>query len=76
MIEVYALVALVLVIVGVVLGCLAVMALGIHREERDHSMTVPTSDRVARGTRKVNGVYARIPGVIQESLKEPEAVAR
>jgi hypothetical protein len=76
MIEVYALVALALVIAGAVLGCLAVMALGIHREERHRSMTVPTSDRVARGTRKVNGVYARVPGVIQEALKEAEAVAR
>ncbi len=76
MIEVYALVALALVGAGVVLGFLAMMALGIRREERARSMTVPTSDRVARGARRVNGVYARIPGVIQEALKEAEAVTR
>ena len=76
MIEVYALIALVLFIAGGVLGILVVMAVGIHREERDRSMTVPTSDPVARGTRKFNGVYARIPGVVQEALKEAEAVSR
>ena len=76
MIEAYALAALVLVIAGAVLGVLVMTAVGIHREERDRSMTVPTSDRVARRTRKVNGLYARIPGVVQEALKETEAVTR
>jgi hypothetical protein len=76
MIEAYALAALVLVIAGAVLGILVIMAVGIHREERDRTMTVPTSDLVARRTRKVNGLYARIPGVVQEALKETEAVTR
>ncbi len=68
MIEVYALSA--------ALGFLAMVALGIHREETARSMTVPTSDRIARGTRAANGVYARIPGVIQEVLQEAEAATR
>jgi hypothetical protein len=67
MIEVYALSAAALVVAGVVLGFLAMVALGIHREEAARSMTVPTSDRIARGTRAANGVYARVPGVIQEA---------
>jgi hypothetical protein len=70
MIEAYALVALTLVIAGAVLGILVMMAVAIHREERDRSVTVPTSDRVARRTRKFNGFYARIPGVAREALKE------
>lgn len=76
MIEAYALTAVALVIAGAVLGFLAMVALGIHREEVAHSMTVPTSDRIAHGTRAANGVYVRTPGVIQEPLKETEAVTR
>jgi hypothetical protein len=76
MIEVYMLTAVALVIAGAVLGFLAMVALGIHREEAAGSITVPTSDRIARGTRAANGVYARIPGVTQEALKEAEAVTR
>ena len=76
MIEVYAVAAVVLLLAGMVLGFLAMVALGVHREEAAHSMTVPTSDRIVRGTRAANGVYARIPGVIQEALKEAEAGTR
>jgi hypothetical protein len=76
MIEVYALVALALIIAGAVVATLVMMAVGIHREERNRSVTVPTSDRVARRTRKFNGFYARIPGVVQEAIKEAEAVTR
>jgi hypothetical protein len=76
MIEVYALSALALLIAGIVLGFLAMVALGIHREEAARSITVPTSDRIARGARAVNGVYARVPGVIQEAEKEAEAATR
>lgn len=75
MIEVYALVALALVIAGAVVGFLVMMAVGIHREERNRSVTVPTSDRVARWIRKLTGFYARIPGVAQ-AIKEAEAVTR
>jgi hypothetical protein len=76
MIEVYALTAVALVIGGAVLGFIAMVALGIHREEAARSMTVPTSDRIARGTRTANGIYARTPGVIQEALMEAEALTR
>ena len=55
MIEVYMLTAVALVIAGAALGFLAMVALGIHREEVACSMTVPTSDRIARGTRAANG---------------------
>jgi hypothetical protein len=75
MIEVYALVALALVIAGAVVGFLVMMAVGIHREERNRSVTVPTSDRVARWIRRFTGFYARIPGVAQ-AIKEAEAVTR
>ena len=76
MIEVYALSAVALLIAGIVLGFLAMVALAIHREETARSMTVPTSDRLARVTRTAHGVYARIPGVVQEALKEAKAATR
>lgn len=67
MIGVYALVAGVLLAAGAVIGFVAVVSLGIHREEAARSMTIPTSDRIARGARAANGVYVRIPGVLQEA---------
>ncbi len=76
MIEVYALVALALIVAAAVVGALGMMAVGIHREERDQSVTLPTSDWLARRTRKFNGFYARIPGVVQEAIKEAEAMTR
>jgi hypothetical protein len=76
MIEAYALAALALIIGGAVLGFIAIVALGIHREEAARSMTVPTSDRIALGTRTANGFYARTPGVIAEALMEAEALTR
>jgi hypothetical protein len=52
-------VALVMVLVGAVIGVLAVTSLGIRREERDLSLTNGITDRVARGARRVNRVYTR-----------------
>ncbi len=65
MIEICVLAA-VLVITGTVIGGLGVVSLGIRREELAFSLTIPTQDRVARGARRLNGVYTRLPGVIQE----------
>jgi hypothetical protein len=66
MIEVYALDAVVVTLAGGVICVLAVISLGIHREEAACTMTEPTSDTVARCVRAVNGVYVRTPGVAQQ----------
>ena len=57
----FAVVALVLVLVlaGGVIGGLAVVSLGIRREERGRSLTNDVTGRAARGARRVNGVYTR-----------------
>lgn len=65
MIEVYVL-ALALAIAAAVLVLLAVISLGIRREEAAYTMTEPTADPVARCARVANGVYVRIPGVAKE----------
>jgi hypothetical protein len=65
-IEAYALAAVALLAAGAVVGFLAVVALGIRREEAAFSLTTPTSDRVALGARVATRAYARLPGVIQE----------
>jgi hypothetical protein len=67
MIEVYALAAVALLAAGAVIGFVALVSLGIHREETARSVTTPTSDRVARGARAATGMYARLPGVLQEA---------
>ena len=66
MIEAYALIAVALAIAGAVLVFLAVISLGIRREEAAYTMTVPTADRVARCARAANGVYVRVPGVARQ----------
>jgi hypothetical protein len=66
MIEVYALAAVAMAAAGGVVGFLAVVSLGIRREEAAYTMTEPTSDRLARCARAANGVYARAPGVASQ----------
>lgn len=55
-----------LLIAGAALGALAVVSLGIRREERGLSLTSDITDRAARGARRLNGVYTREPGVIEQ----------
>jgi hypothetical protein len=55
-----------LLIAGVALGVLAVVSLGIRREERDLSLTSDITDRAVRGARRLNGLYTREPGVIEQ----------
>jgi hypothetical protein len=66
MIEVYALDAVAVAVAGGVVGFLALVSLGIHREEAAYTMTEPTSDPVARYARAANGVYVRIPEGAQQ----------
>ena len=73
MIEVYVLAAVALLAAGAAAGFVVVVSLGIRREEAVRSMTIPTSDQVARGARVANGLYVRRPGVIQEaSLRQQQ----
>jgi hypothetical protein len=58
-IEIYVVVAATLVIIGAVVGGIAVVSLGIRREEREMTLTDDITDRAARGVRRVNGVYTR-----------------
>ena len=48
-----------LVIAGVAIGVIGVVSLGVYREERAWSLTSDITDRLARGARRVNGVYTR-----------------
>lgn len=66
MIEVYAIVAMTLLLAGAVIGFLAVISVGIHREEAALTVTTPTSDRLAGGVRVINGMTSRTPGVLPE----------
>lgn len=65
MIEVFVC-AVILVIAGAALGIVAVMSLGIHREDRNLSLTSDTTGRAARGIRRLNGVYTSGPGILEE----------
>jgi hypothetical protein len=44
---------------GVVIGILAVVALGVRREDRRYSLPGEAPDRLSRGIRRLNGVGRR-----------------
>ena len=68
MIGIYVFTAIALVAAGAVIGVLAVVALGIRRDDRRGGFPARTRSRVARGARQVTGVGVRGP--------EPAAEAR
>ena len=57
MIETYAVIAGMVLLAGMILGFLAVIALGIHREKA--SLTSPPKDLLAGGVRVVTGLASR-----------------
>lgn len=59
MIDIYLIIAVGLVLAGAVLGALAILCIGIHREERAGTLTSSTDDRAASSTRRVVGLYVR-----------------
>lgn len=48
-----------LVIAGAAIGVIGVVSRWVHREKRAWSLTSDITDRLARGTRRVNGLYTR-----------------
>lgn len=52
---------------GAALGYVALVSLGIRREEASRTFTLPTPDKIARGARVTMGVHARRPAVIHEA---------
>jgi hypothetical protein len=63
----YVFAAIALVAAGVVIGVIAMVSLGIHREERQFTLTGGTQDRVTRGARRLTGLYSRIPELAGEA---------
>jgi hypothetical protein len=53
-------------ITGVVAGVIGVVAVAVHRTERNHALTVPAADPVSRTGRWLNGVYVRAPALARE----------
>jgi hypothetical protein len=77
MIGIYLLTAASLVAVGVAIGVVAIISLGIHREEREGSLMNHTTDRVLRGARRATGVYAHVPdSAAVRKLHKGTAVAK
>jgi hypothetical protein len=48
-------------IVGVIGGVVGLVAVAIHREERDHTLTGPPLGHATYAARALNGVYVRAP---------------
>jgi hypothetical protein len=60
-IEIYVFTAIALVAAGAVIGVLAVVAMGIRRDDRRGGFPARTRGRIARGARQVTGVGVRGP---------------
>jgi hypothetical protein len=60
MIEMYALAALVLFLLGAGGGCIVVLSIA---SRRDHDITTPATSRLVRGARTVNRIHTRGLGV-------------
>jgi len=57
----YIFAAIALVTAGAVIGILAVVALGVRRDDRRGAFPARANGRVARGARRVTGVGTRSP---------------
>lgn len=72
---VFAATAIALVVTGVVIGIIAVVSLGIRREDRPGSrLPVDANDRVTRGARQLTGLHVRRPAE-PEWPSEPTSAA-
>jgi hypothetical protein len=65
----YIFAAIALVAAGAVIGILAVVALGIRRDDRRGGFPVRTHSRMARGARRVTGVGTRSPELADASRR-------
>ena len=72
MIEIYLFTAIALVATGVVIGILAVVSLGIRREDRRGGFPADANDRLARSARRVTGVGTRGPELPRETSHRPD----
>jgi len=83
MIEVYAFIALTLIVAGAVAGILTVLAAGIHREQiasrrawPDSGFTTECPTRLASGIRAANGLHVYKPLTAQQaSSRRPDLAA-
>jgi hypothetical protein len=66
---IYLLAALALVITGVVIGVIAVVSLGIRHEERALTLTSDTRDPLARGARRLTGLYVSTPDTTRRASR-------
>lgn len=69
MIGSYILIAIALVAAGAVIGALAVVSLGIRRDDRRNGFPASTDDRIARGARRMTGAAARSPELDREASR-------
>lgn len=70
---IYLIAAVTVFAAGAGVGFLALIALGIRREERRYTMTIDAPDTLTRGARAANGLHALRPGVLYEEAYQPHA---
>ena len=68
----YIFAAIALVAAGAVIGILAVVALGIRRDDRRGGFPARTHSRMARGARRVTGVGTRSPELTADASRRQD----
>jgi hypothetical protein len=71
---IYAVLALILVLAGATIGILAVIGLGIKRDDRLGGFPADTDDRAARAARRVIGVGARSAGLADSARRQQDSL--
>ncbi len=54
-------------ITGVVAGVIGLVAVAVHREERNHTLTGPAPDHITRAAQTLTGLYVRAPDAARET---------
>jgi hypothetical protein len=63
--------AVALILMGAIAGGLAVVVVGIHREEKAKSITAKSPSRALSGVRAINGVCVRSSGMLRGTQPSP-----
>ena len=71
----YIFAAIALVAAGAVIGILAVVALGIRRDDRRGGFPARTHSRTTRGARRVVGVGTRSPELAADASRRPDILS-
>jgi hypothetical protein len=70
--ETYIFAVIALVVIGIAIGVLAMVCLGIKRDDRPGGFPAHTHDRIANAARRASGVGVRRPEMAEEASRRQD----